>query len=368
MSAWAEKLRELLRGVFRRQAGGAEGSGEAYKPGETGHAAESRSSAASERVLSPFWVMVQKEFGDHVRSWRFIILLAIITLACIGSIYAAVTALREGVSLLGGDADTEYLFLSMFTVSNGTLPNFLTFLSFLAPLIGVALGFDAVNSERNKGTLSRVLSQPVYRDDFLNAKFVAGLLLIAVVIFSLGFLVMGMGLLTIGYPPTPEEFFRILLVLFITTVYVGLWLNLSIFFSVRFRQAATSALAGIAVWIFFLVFYDMIVNLIGTALAPVNAVSIQQVQSYANLIMFLTRISPAELFQEAASTLLFPDVRTLNPFVTQDQAYLAISAPLSFGQSTLLVWPHIVALIAETALVFAASYVLFMRQEIRSRH
>jgi len=73
------------------------------------------------------------------------------------------------------------------------------------------------------------------------------------------------------------------------------------------------------------------------------------------------------LFQEAASTLLLPDVRTLNPFVTQEQAYLAISTPLSFGQSALLVWPHIVALIAETSLSFAATYLLFMRQEIRSR-
>jgi ABC-2 type transport system permease protein len=350
MSAWAEKLRASVSGLLRRKG------------------TDTADAAKTARVTSPFWVMVQKELGDHIRSWRFIILLAIVTLACIGSIYAAVTALREGVTGFGGDADSEYLFLSMFTVSDGSLPNFLTFLSFLAPLIGVAIGFDAVNSERNKGTLSRVLSQPVYRDDFINAKFVAGLLLIAVVIFSLGFLVMGMGLLTIGYPPTPEEFFRILTVLFITTVYVGLWLNLSIFFSVRFRQAATSALAGIAVWIFFLVFYGMIVNLIGTALMPVNAVSADEVRSYANTMMLLTRISPAELFQEAASTLLLPDIRTLNPFVTQDQAYLAISAPLSFGQSTLLVWPHIVALIAETALIFAASYVLFMRQEVRSRH
>ncbi len=347
MNAWAEKLRENFISLLRRK--------------ET-------ADETSRRVTPPFWVMVQKEFGDHIRSWRFIILLAIVTLACIGSIYAAVTALKAGLSGAGSDTDTEHLFLSMFTVSDGSLPNFLTFLSFLAPLIGVAIGFDAVNTERNKGTLSRVLSQPVHRDDFLNAKFVAGLLLIAVVIFSLGFLVMGMGLFTIGYPPSPEEFFRILVVLVMTTVYVGLWLNLSIFFSVRFKQAATSALAGIAAWIFFLVFYGMIVSLIGNALYPSDAASADELAGYTDVMMLLSRLSPAELFREAASTLLLPDVRTLNPFVTQEQAYLAVAAPLSFGQSVLLVWPHIVALIAETAVCFAASYVLFMRQEIRSRH
>jgi len=229
-------------------------------------AEETAPEAGSGRVTPPFWVMVQKEFGDHINSWRFIILLAIVTVACIGSVYAAITALSEGFS--GSSEETpEFLFLHMFTVSNGTMPNFLTFISFLAPLIGIAIGFDAVNSERTKGTLSRVISQPVYRDDFLNAKFVAGLQLIAVVVFALGFLVMGLGLYMIGYPPTPEEFWRVVATLVVTVIYVGLWLNLSLFFSIRFKQAATSALAGIALWIFFLVFYGLIVNLIGQATA-----------------------------------------------------------------------------------------------------
>lgn len=346
MSVWVNKLRGTA--------------------GKTG-AVEGKTSVSSgaPRTASPFWVMVQKEFGDHIRSWRFVILLGIVTLACIGSLYTAVTALKDGAQTSGGDAN--FLFLSMFTVSSSGLPNFLTFLSFLAPLIGIAIGFDAVNSERSKGTLSRVMSQPVHRDDFLVAKFVAGLLLIAVVVFSLGFLVMGTGLYTIGYPPTPEEFGRVIVMLLITTVYVGLWLNLSLLFSVRFKQAATSALSGIAVWIFFLVFYGMIVNLIGNALTPSDPNDVQGYMDAQNLLTLLSRISPAHLFQEAASTLLLPDVRTLNPFVTQEQAYLAISTPLSFGQSTLLVWPHIVALIAETSLSFAATYLLFMRQEIRSR-
>jgi ABC-2 type transport system permease protein len=333
---------------------------------KAGADAQAAKEGRAERITSPFWVMVQKEFSDHIRSWRFVILLAIVTVACIGSIYAALTALREGLSGRS-DADTSFLFLRMFTVSYGAMPNFLTFISFLAPLIGIAIGFDGVNAERNKGTLSRIISQPVYRDDFINAKFVAGLLLIAVVVFSLGFLVMGMGLFTIGYPPTPEEFWRVVVTLVVTVIYVGLWLNLSLFFSVRFKQAATSALSGIAVWIFFLVFYGLIVSLIGQAMASGTITDTSTFIAQQNFLKFLYRLSPAYLFQEAATTLMLPDTRTLNPFITQEQAFLAIDAPLSFGQSLLLIWPHIVALIAETAVIFAASYVLFMRQEIRSR-
>jgi len=85
------------------------------------------------------------------------------------------------------------------------------------------------------------------------------------------------------------------------------------------------------------------------------------------VLTFLSRLSPSYLYQEAASALMLPDMRTLNRFVTQEQAYLAVAAPLSFGQNVLLVWPHLVALIAETSVSFAADYVAFMRQEIRSR-
>ncbi len=349
MNVWADNIRPRIARALRGP-----------RDGRTDIA------GGSGRTPSSFWAIVQKEFGDHVRSWRFGILLGIVTLACIGAIYAAVTALKNGVSPTGDGTDASFLFLSMFTVSDGALPNFLTFLSFLAPLIGLSIGFDAINSERNKGTLSRLLAQPIYRDDLLNAKFAAGLLLIGVVVFSLGFLVMGAGLFTIGYPPTFEEFGRVLATLVITTVYVGLWLNLSLLFSVRFKQAATSALSGIAIWIFFLVFFSMIVNLIGQSTAP-DPNDAAAVIGHQHWIQMLSRVSPSYLFQEAASTLLLPDVRTLDPFITQEQAYRAINAPLPFGQSLLLVWPDIVALIAETALAFAASYMLFMRQEVRSR-
>nr|WP_274655165.1 ABC transporter permease [Paenibacillus humicola] len=308
--------------------------------------------------------MVQKEFGDHMRSWRFGILIGIITLACIGSIYAAVTALRAGVKT--DQTDTSFLFLQMFTASDGTLPTFTTFVSFLGPLMGIALGFDAVNSERNKGTLSRLLSQPVYRDDFILAKFIASLLLIAVVLFALGFLVMGLGLYTIGYPPTPEEVVRVILFILVAVFYVGFWLNLSLLFSIRFRQAATSALSGIALWIFFSVFYTMITGLIDNATAPDDNAPLPVLLRHANMMLFLNRLSPAYLFTEATGTLLTPSVRSLGP-LTQEQVVGAIASPLPLGQSLLLCWPQIVGLVAATIICFGISYVLFMRQEIRSR-
>ena len=141
------------------------------------------------KVNHPFWVIVNKEISDHVKSWRFIILIGIIALTCMGSLYTALTNISEAIK--PNDPDGSFLFLKLFTVSDGTLPSFVLFINFLGPLLGIALGFDAVNSEQNKGTLSRMLSQPIHRDCIINAKFVAALIVIGIMLFVLGFLVMG---------------------------------------------------------------------------------------------------------------------------------------------------------------------------------
>lgn len=315
---------------------------------------------------SPFRVMVGKEIGDHIRSWRFGILMGIIVLACVGSVYSSVQAIAGGAQ--GRQPDEAFLFLRLYTLSGDALsiPSFTTFLSWLGPLIGIALGFDAVNNERNKGTLGRLLSQPLHRDDFIVAKFVSGLAVIAVVVFSLGFLVMGLGLMTIGYPPEPEEFLRITLFLIIAVVYIGFWLCLAILFSIRFRQAATSALSSIAVWLFFTIFYGMIVSMIGSWIAAPQSATLAEQLRQANLLLFINRLSPTELFSETISTMLTPGIRSLGP-LTMDQLVGAIASPLSLGQSLLLVWPQLTGLLAATMVAFGISYLLFMRQEVRSR-
>jgi len=315
-------------------------------------------------IHHPFWVIVKKEISDNVHSWRFIILIAIIALTCMGSLYEALTNIRTAIK--PGDPDGSFLFLKLFTVSDGTMPSFAMFISFLGPLLGIALGFDAINSEQNKGTLSRILSQPIHRDYLINAKFVAALIVIGILLYALGFMVMGFGLIAIGIPPTFSEFMRVVAFLFVGVVYVAFWLNLAIFFSIQFKQAATSVLACIAIWLFFSVFYTMIVNLIGKALSPGEMASEYQVISYQRFMLNLLRFAPSELFNEATMTLLMPSVRSLGP-LTMEQVEGAIPSPLPLGQSLMVVWPQLTGMIASTVICFGLSYLSFMRKEVRSR-
>jgi ABC-2 type transport system permease protein len=318
-----------------------------------------------EKIYHPFWVIVNKEISDHVKSWRFIILIALIVLTCIGSLYTALT--NMGHAIKPNDPEGTFFFLKLFTLSDGTMPSFFVFISFLGPLLGISLGFDSVNSEQNRGTLSRILSQPIHRDYLINAKFIAAIIIISVLFFALGFLVMGLGLITIGIPPTPEEFLRIIFFMMLSIIYVAFWLNLSILFSVKFRQPATSALAGIAIWLFFTIFYPLIVDLIIKGIAPTAGMSNEhQMLGLEEFRLGLMRILPNQLFSEATTTLLMPSVRSLGP-LSMEQVYGTVPGPLPVGQSVLLVWPQVTGLIAGTVICFVLSYISFMRREIRSR-
>ncbi|MDD4516069.1 ABC transporter permease subunit [Massilibacteroides sp.] len=318
----------------------------------------------TEKRQNPFTVIVQKEISDQVRSLRFLILLAIIVLTCTGAMYTALTNIAGSVK--PNDPEGSFFFLKLFTISDGTMPSFLVFITFLGPVLGICMGFDAINSERNRGTLSFMLAQPIPRDYLINAKFTAAFIVISILLFALGFLTTGLGLIIVGIPPTVDEFFRIVLFLLIACVYVAFWLNLSILLSVQCKQAATSALAAIAIWLFFSVFYNMLVNLIAKGIAPSEFASANQMVYFQRFVLDLLRVDPAHLFNEATSALLIPSVRSLGP-LTMEQMVGSLPTPLSLGQSLAVVWPQLTGLIAATVICFALSYVSFMRREIRSR-
>src|SRR6266705_521086 len=128
------------------------------------------------------WLVVAtKEFGDHVSSMRFIVLLIVLGLAAVIPLYFASDQIRGLASQATG---TPAIFLFLFTLGPQTIP-FLrvdVFVSIVAPLLGIAFAFDAVNGERAAGTLPRLMSQPIYRDDVINGKFAAGLAAITLVL------------------------------------------------------------------------------------------------------------------------------------------------------------------------------------------
>jgi ABC-2 type transport system permease protein len=301
------------------------------------------------------WVVVAKEMVDHLTSVRMGILETIILLTAAGTMYFALQSLPSSAE--------QFLFLRLFTTApaDSPLPAFVGFLGFLVPLVAIALGFDAVNGEFNRRTLSRVLAQPIYRDALLLGKFLGGLFTLTLVLTAIWLMIVGLGLFRLGVPPTGEEVARGLLFLVATIAYGGVWLGIALVCSIRFRQPATAALAAIAVWLFFTVFWGMLIGLISQGLARG---AFNQIQ----LELALARLSPNTLYAEAILAFLNPAVRAFGPLLPIQliQLQWAVPTPLPLSQSLMLVWPQLTGLIAGTILLFAVSYVLFQRQEIRA--
>lgn len=305
--------------------------------------------------------LYRKELADHLRSKRFLIILILIAGTSFASLYGALSGLESAIQ-----NDNHFVFLKLYTTTGNSIPSFMSFIALLGPFVGLVLGFDAVNSERSSGTLNRLVAQPIYRDSVIIGKFLAGSTIILIMVFSMGIAVGAIGVLQTGLMPETEEMLRILTFLLFTSVYVAFWLGLSIFFSVACRHSATSAMAVIALWIFFTIFMSMVANIIAGAVYPIHNQYDAMVNSMNNytLELNLNRISPYYLYSEAVSTIMNPSVRTVN-VVTMQQLDGAISGYLSFGQSCLLVWPHLTGMAALMLVSFACSYVSFMRQEIR---
>jgi ABC-2 type transport system permease protein len=300
-------------------------------------------------------VVTLKELSDHLSSARMRVLEWLVVLTALAALYGAIQVVRETT------AQDPFLFLRLFTKSQEPLPSFVAFLSFLVPLMAIGLGFDAVNGEHNRRTLSRILSQPIYRDALLFGKFLAALATLAVSLIALWLLVIGLGLLLLGVPPGGEEMLRALIFLFVTIAYAGVWLSLAMLFSILFRSAASAALTTLGLWLFLTAIWPALASGAIRILMP-------GADQATTLIggQMLARLSPATLYGETVLALLDPSTRALGPVYLSQLQGAVMGAPLPLGESVLIAWPQIVGLIAATILLFVVGYVAFQRQEIRA--
>ena len=310
-------------------------------------------------ALAGAGVVMMKELADNLSSVRMRLLELLVFVAGAGAVYATIVEVRSVVS------EDPFVFLRLFTTPKAPLPSFVAFLGFLIPIVAIALGFDSVNGEFNRRTMSRLLAQPIYRDALLFGKFLSGLGTLTIALIALWLFVIGLGLLLLGLPPSGEEVARGFAFLVVAIAYGGVWLALAMLFSVIFRSAATAALAALAVWLMFAFFWTMLTALVTPIVAPPDPYDAASVLHSVAVAQGLARLSPNTLFAETTLALLEPSTRGLG-FVLSSQLEGAVDAPLPFGESLALIWPQATGLIAGCIGLFTVAYVAFQRQEARA--
>lgn len=307
--------------------------------------------------------VVLKELADHLGSARMRMLEWLMVLTAAAPLYMAIDRLRETTS------EDPFLLLRLFTVNRPPLPSFVAILSFMIPLVAIGLGFDAINGEHNRRTLSRVLAQPIYRDALLAGKFIAGLATLAITLVCIWLLVVGFGVLFLGVPPSGEEIVRSLIFLAIAVFYGGVWLAVAMLFSVLFRSPATAALLSLGVWLFMSLLWPMIAQVLAQVISPPDIrYQILGLQSPETVQwqVALSRISPNQLFGELVLAILSPSTRSLGPIFLDQIQGAVMGAALPLRESLMIAWPQAVGLIATVILLFVATYVAFQRQEVRA--
>ena len=310
-------------------------------------------------ALHGFGVVTLKEIADHFTSILVVVLVVVVTMAAVVVVSLGIGPIKETT------AEDPFLFLRLFTRSS-PLP-LVGLLSFLVPLIAIGLGFDAVNGEHNRRTLSRILSQPIYRDALLFGKFAGGLFTLTVGLIVLWLLVIGLGLLGLGIPPNAEEMARALVLLAVTIAYAGFWFALALLCSIVFRSAATAALVSLGLWLFMTILWPLFAPVLANVITSAGDILgvLESQQAFA-------RLSPVVLFNEVVAVVLDPSIRSSQQSMLASLGLALIergaipNAPIPLLQSVLIVWPQIVGLVAGTILLFVTGYIVFQRQEVRA--
>lgn len=307
--------------------------------------------------------VVLKELSDHMASVRVIVLGLLVILVAFASLYGAINQIRDTT------AEDPFLLLKLFTVDRPPLPSFVGILGFLIPIVAIGLGFDAINGEFNRRTMSRILAQPIYRDALLMGKFLAGLATLGIMLLCLWLLVVGFGVLLLGVPPGTEEILRSLVFLALALAYCGVWLALAMLLSIVFRSAATAALIALGVWLFLTLIWPMLSQALAQVISPPDVrYQLLGLPSPGTIEWqtILARLSPNQLFGECVLAVLQPSTRALGPIYVEQLQGAVTGAGLPLGQSLLIAWPQIVGLVAGSIVLFVASYVAFQRQEVRA--
>ncbi len=168
-------------------------------------------------ALDRLFNVARKEFSDHITSRRFVIILGLLLVISTISIYDGIENYNNSL-----EAYTEqlrqmeefddpyrnwmpqkptimYVFISM-----------MSYMTMLGGILAIAIGFDLVSKEKETRSLKSLLSHPVYRDEIINGKALGG-------IGALGFamalaLAIALSMLLIfSVVPTLEEFAGILI-------------------------------------------------------------------------------------------------------------------------------------------------------------
>ncbi|MEM2168638.1 MAG: ABC transporter permease subunit [Candidatus Bathyarchaeia archaeon] len=313
-------------------------------------------------------IIASKEFSDIIRSKRFIILLSIFVLLMIAAVTSTYISATQGIAT--PTAMPRRFLLSVASSLTGMM-------AYFAPILGIVLGVDAISGEREKGTLKMVLAQPVFRDTFINGKFLGTIAAISLAV-CVAFLVnVGGSIIALGITPTDDDAARLLLFLIISIIYAIAYYGIAILISTVSKRTTISVIASIMIWAVFTFILPIIATMVAFSIAPIRIQPGQNVTITPELIREFRRrmavtetvnmFTPNYHFNRAANNILraFIGAGFMPEGGAPDQPPQQVIRTISVIESLAMVWSNILIIALIAAFTLIATYMLFVRQETR---
>jgi len=287
------------------------------------------------RNINNVFIIAQKEFADNVWSPRFAVLMSIFLIISFTYTYK----LQFGSSFIGA-----VQIIAIFT-----------------PVIGIALGFDAVVKERKSNSLNVLLTHPVFRDNIITGKILGAMITLALVVFLAISVIIGTSLITSGELVNFSEISRLFIFGIITFLYLLVFLSIGISTSVILKSEINSLTCGIIAWLNLCVVFGATVMIIATVVTGQSLFDMPENQQFIELTYNLQKLSPIHHYAEATTGL--SDL-SLDSLINQETIKGVLDTRYTLGEWAVEFWENVVVLIVISTILIILSYVIFLRQDI----
>ncbi len=351
--------------------------------------------------------VARKEFIDHITSKKFILVLALFLII---SAYS----MHMGMDYYNTRLESYKEQVSQIKEEEGPVrwmpekPSILIIfqrlhfvMSLLGAILAIAIGFDLITREKERGSLKSLLSHPVYRDEIINGKAVGGILALVLSV-GIAFLILFAMLLLFSIVPDLDEFWRIVLFGAVTVLCLLTYFSIALMASTVSKDSGRALMYALVIVLALSFAMPMIGGMVAESVVgerpePPVFQSQEDIEIYESGKV-IKQIGPMNKEEEEeweryreerkayndkkwairdAFDIFSPDgnygmvaVSLTDPYVTEVHSG-SWSSSHTLGDTTSIkdslekVWKNIFALFILPVIFFALAYIKFMRMDIR---
>lgn len=306
--------------------------------------------------MSKIWIIGRFEFKKALQDRLFLVITLLFLILSIVSVYIGVTTKSVEMQTYQQVLDNLKAAGSLnipdppVISSLSMLKNLVNYIGIVGAVMAIFLGFDGISRERQDGTLSLILTRPVFRDQLLHGKILGAAMIIAsVLMITFVGNILLFSLIT-GVSPTLLEMLRLFLVILFGFLYLMSFYIASLFLSMQSFDSKFSFLLMMIIWLGVSFVIPQLADTQRTFVYNMNAAaqSVTKIATNTPLSDFIELFSPSVHFENLSFDLLQVNADSINLSLIEIFKLRALSI-------LTMVFPGI--------LILVASYIRFLRKE-----